>query len=542
MSTQQSSFEDHRLPWPKTHQLRPTFSGAASAQQDPFAEREAIDYLHDWVKGPSRMMVLSGPPGSGKSSLVGLLRAIALEAGVNLLERDQFPPLPVTHEQSSPREQLRMAVQEVLDDESKRLVIATEIRLDENSPYLAEIDYLKSLDLKPWVAVLEPTPTAGLISYAEAEEWQELEKVAEFLHELETRTSHDTWLLRTFGALRVLLIVVPGSGTDTSGNLADIIEAFVRQRLYRMKPPSRVDPMVQEQLLGAVCCDHFMGDAGPHEGLTSVEDIERRLPGVPGFPNLTAAEFITECPFISPSASDMQEPGIDKHYVALPDRLTYEYFVAVGFLDALRRHDPVPDTRPLLELLFDGLVMLFIQGQIDTPHFDQLVSECLLDGLPQERRMINLYLLEDHPRLIELLNRAPAEYKEWLDGLVEAPDEDPQIVNTFCWKMAAYQLILLGRPLLGRFLERLKSERAGERAFENQIQSALRPKNIATQLLKRLASDLLAPVRPITAVRLGEFGDSQCIVPLVTAALEAKPEYQETYLAAVQQLVSRGLK
>jgi hypothetical protein len=312
-----------------------------------------------------------------------------------------------------------------------------------------------------------------------------------------------------------------------------------------------LNPIEHGNLLSRLCFQHFlgMGDIIESPSMTELEGIPDRAVSLdwleqrlndpvdstrpPGNRTTDARAIAEQSPFLRlhlASSSFAEKP-----YIILPDTLSYEYFVARGFLNAIRADEDFRLAKKSLADLSDGMVVIFIQARIMPEDFPRLAAACQRTDLEEHNRMLYLHLLEDWPTFATLLRGGPAEYEAWLEGFVsDAP-------NVFCWKMAAFQLLALGRFELADYLAELRKETPEDRAFEMELLSLRGAGDISRLLIERMNNRELHRCRGITAVRMGRLGSLQCVVAIGEAIADRNNSQLEVdvFLDQLAQLVVR---
>jgi hypothetical protein len=487
------------------------------------------DLFADWLKDPSEVLVISGAPGVGKSRALQELHARSPE----VVCIDDFPsPGTSFSEISNYRATSRGG--------AIKLAIATQTRIDNKGTGFLSVVGIPNI----WAMTLHPLAIP---------EVQELvtklssTRNVSRLHALIAmdERGHDTHFLRSRQSLAILLRLPPSElSTQT---ITELVREFVVELTYRggQGPPT---PTQHRELLSMVCYEHFKGLGSSHrqgqDALASVsstqevsfesfEELFAKCEDIPA--NMSdARSFVNASPFLTLRFETRHGHSWESERIVLPDALVYEYFVASGMLLSLRKGEDLKVSPTSLGQLSDGMIVLFLQAAMEKDDFDRLERQCRRSDLSDVERLLLLFLLEDEESFVPLLREAGHGYFEWLDRFkAQAP-------NTFCWKMAAYQLLAVGRILLSEYLEVVESELPDERAYEFTAHTSRGGGDIDKQLIARLRRDDLRNCRGVTAIRMGISGSMDCIVPLADAMADSTDKYERSVMRReLQKIVMR---
>lgn len=482
------------------------------------------DLVNDWLQDRSNLLIISGAPGVGKSSALRWIEQLG--AGVECY--DDFPPPDGTFGDVS------RLLQGALDkNNAARVAVATEIRISDRRTGARTLAMLWVQN--PWAVTLQPL----LVPEVEAliQELGPTRDVARLraLVDLDER-GHDTHFLRTREALDILLKLPPSD--RSAETITQLVNEFVMTRLYRGSDQQMLNPNAHMDLLSSVCYDHFLGlaEGDPNgldealaneqrEGEVSLEWLSEQLRRwiVKPTEDVDGRAFVQESPFLTLQLEPSPHSDSDLARVGLPDALVYEYFVARGMLAKLWRGEDVKLSLTSLRQLSDGMVVLFLQSQIGPDQLDSLERQCL-GGLANHERLLVLFLLEDEESFVALLREAGPTYHAWLKDF---KDNAP---NTFCWKMAAYQLLALGHMPLEEYLREIEREPEDERAYEFTAQAARGAGDIEKQLISRLRKPELRNCRGVTAIRMGLYGSLDCVLPLADALADSQDPFERAII------------
>lgn len=514
---------------------RPQVAMIIPEQRQPAPD---ADVFTQWVQSNSMLLLISGAPGAGKS--IVLKEIEGLSESIKIETIDDFP------RSGQSLSDISLLLQSTTKQGKQKLAIATQIRA--NDPRAGITSYLLQNynSYEPWVVVLEAIPINEIAALAETNSVIGNSVGIQTLLRLD-RAGHDTRFLRTPAALMAL---VDAKTAKTS--ISAVVEEFATSRLMDTTIEN-LNPIDHGNLLSRLCFQHFlgMGDMTESAAMIELEGIpdravsldwlERRLNAPadatqPPTNRATDARTIAEqSPFLTlhlePSSSSFSE----KPHIILPDTLSYEYFVARGFINAIRADEEFNLAKKSLADLSDGMVVIFIQARIVPEDFPRLAAACQRPELEEHNRMLYLHLLEDWPTFATLLRGSPPEYQTWLEGFVnDAP-------NVFCWKMAAFQLLALGKFELGDYLAELKKETPEDRAFELELLSLRGAGDISRLLMERINNRELHRCRGITAVRMGRLGSLQCVIALGKAIADRNNSQLEIdiFLDQLAELVVR---
>jgi hypothetical protein len=255
----------------------------------------------------------------------------------------------------------------------------------------------------------------------------------------------------------------------------------------------------------------------------------------PNSPPPDARAVAEQSPFLTLHLEPSPSSSVGESSVILPDTLSYEYFVARGLLNAVRTDENFSLAKKSLADLSDGMVVIFIQARILPDDFPRLATACKRTDLDEHNRMLFLHLLEDWPTFATLLRESPPTYQEWLEVFAnDAP-------NMFCWKMAAFQLLVLEKIELEDYLNELNEENSDDRAFELELLSLRGAGDISRLLIERMKNRDLHRCRGVTAVRMGRLGSLQCVVAIGAAIADKTNSTFEidVFLDQLAQLVVR---
>jgi hypothetical protein len=478
-----------------------------------------VDVIGDWLQDRSNLLIVSGAPGVGKT---GALRLFAqVDSSVEC--HDDFPPPDGTFEDIS------RLLQSALDTRpDARIAVATEIRISDKRAAGRTLGMLPVQN--PWAVTIQPLvipEVESLIRHLEPE--RDVSRLRALL-DFEKR-GYDTHFLRTREALDILLRLSPSD--KSAGTITQLVKEFVSSLVYRADGERQaLNPIAELDLLSGVCYEHFLGRTGDdsgrlaadpaddhRDGEVSLDWFSRRMASVYRGKSLDARTFVHQSPFLTLDLTTRGPGDSESIYVILPDALVYEYFVARGMLERLRHGEDVKLSLTSLRQLSDGMVVLFLQSEIEPSELDRLEQQCRGELAHQERLLV-LFLLEDEESFVPLLRDADPAYQRWLKDFKDGAP------NTFCWKMAAYQLLALGEMELEEYLKEVESEPEDERAYEFTAQLARGSGDIDKQLIGRLRRSDLRNCRGVTAIRMGEFGSLDCVLPLAEALADSASDFE----------------
>jgi hypothetical protein len=494
------------------------------------------DVLTQWLDSDSLLLLISGVPGAGKSTALSEVERLAGTTHVEIV--DDFPRA------GQGLSDISLLLQGAAGEGRAKLAMATQIRA--HDPRTGITSYLMQNygAYDPWVVVLEPIAIHEIADLAQSNSAVSNSVGIQTLLRLD-RSGRDTRFLRTPGALVVLL-----EARAQRTTISAVVEDYVTSRLMSAKIQG-LNPTEHANLLSRLCFQHFlgMGDTsepaaqteleGVPERAVSLEWLEQRLrdPAVAMMrakapePRMTAEES----PFLTFQLETPASYSQEVPRVILPDTLSYEYFVARGLLNAVRADDRFQLARRSLGDLSDGMVEVFIQAKISPGDFPRLASACQRADLSEPDRMLFLHLLEDWPTFGTLLRESPVLYHGWLEGFVgDAP-------NVFCWKVAAFQLLALGKFELEEYLTELRTETPEDRSFESELLSLRGAGDISRLLIERMKNRDLRRCRGVTAVRMGRLGSLQCVIAIGEAIADEgnTPLEIEVFLQELARLVVR---
>jgi len=483
----------------------------------------AVGLFDDWLQSNSRFLIISGAPGVGKTRA---LEALKERAGDRVKCVDDFP---------SPGQSFDVSrlLEEARGTEGPKLAVATQTRIDDRRS--GALPMLGSPTI--WAIILHPLAipevTELITALAPAHNVARLRA----LIALEER-GHDTHFLRSREALAILVDLPPSEKSIPT--ITELVREFVVELSFKARGMS---PARQRELLSMICYAHFLGSGSSHPDADlhsdRVPDVaEEWLAHLLNNDSDSAGQladfraFVDTSPFLT---ARLGGRGGEPARVILPDALVYEYFVASGMLLALRRGEDVRVSVASLGQLSDGMVVLFLHSEIESEDFDAIERQCRRSGVTDPERLLFLFLLEDEESFMPLLREAGPAYVIWLDRFKErAP-------NTFCWKMAAYQLLALGELPLREYLEVVELELPDERAYEFTAQASRGAGDVDRQLIARLRRDDLRNCRGVTALRMGISGSLDCVVPLADAMADEPDEYVRGVIRSqIQKIVVRN--
>lgn len=513
---------------------RPQMTMVIPEQRQPVV---GVELLAQWIQSDSILLLVSGAPGAGKSAMLKELEGLA-DSSVEVETVDDFP------RSGQSLSDISLLLQSATKQGEKKLAIATQIRA--NDPKAGITSYLLQnySTYAPWVVILEPVPIHEIASLAETNPVVGNSVGIQTLLRLD-RAGHNTRFLRTPAALTAL-----AEAKTAKASISAVVDEFVMSRLMSTRIEN-LNPIEHSNLLSRLCFQHFLGmsDMTETPAVTELEGIpdravslgwlEQRLndpadatrPSANHSPD--ARTIAEQSPFLTlhlASSSFGEKP-----HIILPDTLSYEYFVARGFINAIRADEDFKLAKKSLADLSDGMVVIFIQARIMPEDFPRLAVACQRTDLEEHNRMLYLYLLEDWLTFATLLRGSPPEYERWLEGFVNnAP-------NVFCWKMAAFQLLALGKFELADYLAELRKETPEDRAFETELLSLRGAGDISRLLIERMNNRELRRCRGVTAVRMGRLGSLQCVVAIGEAIADRDNSQLEInlFLDQLAQLVVR---
>ncbi len=217
----------------------------------------------------------------------------------------------------------------------------------------------------------------------------------------------------------------------------------------------------------------------------------------------------------------------------------YEYFLAKYFLSKINNTEAFgiqEEHAHANEAIFDSLVIYFIKNGLDSLSYDRLYTLANRETLGHLDRMLAIYLLEDYPKILELLQNAGNGYRNYLLS------KEKTISSHFLKKIIKYQLLLMYNDM-NRAFEYVKFLREMEREEDAELEWRIfsAPLSSSEFLVKRLHNPQLAAAKPITIYRLGQFGNKMALDDLVRerSELPRGSPFQSLIEEAVGKIKSR---
>lgn len=162
---------------------------------------------------------------------------------------------------------------------------------------------------------------------------------------------------------------------------------------------------------------------------------------------------------------------------------------------------------------FDSLLPYFFRSQLrirsDSSLENDLVRLVQNTTTSNIDRLLGLFLLEDSPRILEVLKAISRSYAGFLHEAAS------QFDSFFMQKVVRYQLTLLDSDI-GQALAYVSDVRRREKDKDQDIEvhTFAAGQGPTEFLMARLDNPRLRNARPITVYRLGQFGDERAVMPL----------------------------
>src|SRR5712692_3551190 len=122
------------------------------SQGDP-SSTPATTLLEDWLQSESRILLISGAPGSGKSTTIASLAELARARGNDIDVIDDFPP------DGKQIQDLGSILHE------NRVAITTQVQVEDMHAGLTQYLEMHYSHLSPWVAAIEPISSDAIATF-----------------------------------------------------------------------------------------------------------------------------------------------------------------------------------------------------------------------------------------------------------------------------------------------------------------------------------------------------------------------------------------
>jgi hypothetical protein len=212
----------------------------------------------------------------------------------------------------------------------------------------------------------------------------------------------------------------------------------------------------------------------------------------------------------------------------------FEFFLSEYLASRLHREGRLGLDDSGSSWVLNSLVPNFLRSRFGLAQADSVLT--MLRNAPSLiDRFLGLFFIEDHPEALEMLRSSDVRYRRFLHRIVNNAESE------LIWKAARFQLVLLGRGV-AKGLSYVSDVRILEDSPEDDMEvhtvaDEVSPTNL---LLARLSNPRLHQALPITVYRLGLFGDSRALSPLVDLLGRTRsPGLKEYISEAIARIDSR---